>query len=125
MDLAPFDVDVIEAVATESGVSTGTVRELVEAHQTLVRENPGVTDLVYEWRNYLGYDPLVARTTEAYHLVVLPHIWEEFGDALDLSAEELDRLQRVHDRQARRGARDRGEDESVYDGGAPIVLARD
>lgn len=125
MDLAPFDDDVIASVAAETDSTPAVVRDLVVRHQSLVRETPGVSDLVYEWRNYLGYDPLVARTDEGYHLAVLPHIWEQFGDALDLSPADLDRLERVHDRQARKAARERGDDESVYDGSTPIVLAHD
>lgn len=125
MDLPPFDEAVIDAVAGETDSTTEAVRELVVRHQALVRDNPGVADLVYEWRTRLGYDPLVERTDDAYHLVVLPGIWEEFGDALDLSPAELDRLERVHDRQARRAARRRGGDESVFDGAAPVVLARE
>lgn len=125
MDLTGFDEEVIEAVAAETSVDPQAVRELVVRHQSLVRENPGVKDLIYEWRNYLGYDPLVARTDDAYHLVVLPEVWEEFGDALDLSPEALDRLKRVHDEQARRAARERGDDEAVYDDAAPVVLLRE
>lgn len=122
--LAPFDGEVIEAVAAETGRDPAAVRELVARHQRAVRENPGVADLVYEWRRYLPYDPLVARADDAYHLVVLPRVWEDFGRA-GFSERELDRLGRVHDRQARRAARARGDDESVFDGGAPVVLARD
>lgn len=125
MDLEPFDEDVIATVARETDSTTDAVRQLVGRHQRLVRENPGVTDLVYEWRNYLEYDPLVARTDDAYYLVVLPRIWAEFGEALDLSSAELDRLELVHDRQARRNARERGDDESVYDGARPVVLERE
>lgn len=122
MDLPAFDEAVIEAVAAETAEDPQAVRELVVRHQSLVRETPGVKDLVYEWRNYLGYDPLVARTDDAYHLVVLPAVWEEFGDALDLSPADLDLLKRVHNEQARRAARERGDDETVYDGATPVVL---
>lgn len=123
--LAPFDDAVVGSVAAETGGDAAALRALVARHQRAVRENPGVSNLLYEWRRYLAYDPLVARTAEAYHLVVLDRVWEEFGASLGLSGVELDRLKRVHDRQARRDARARGDDESVFDGAAPILLTRD
>lgn len=121
--LAAFDDEVVEAVASEEGVDADELAALVARHQESVRELPGVTDLVYEWRKYLPYDPLVARTDEAFHLVVLPAVWEEFERG-GFSAAEVGLLRAVHDRQARLDARGRGDDESVYDDAAPIVLTR-
>lgn len=122
--LAPFNGEVIEAVSAETGRDPAAVRELVARHQRSVRENPGVADLVYEWRRYLPYDPLVVRADDAYHLVVLPRVWDDFGRA-GFTEPELDRLKRVHNRQARRAARARDDEETVFDGAAPVVLTRE
>lgn len=118
--LAAFDDELVEAVAVEVDCRPEELRGLVRRHQTLVRETPGVDDLLYEWRKYYPYDPLVVRTERAFHVVLRERVWEEFTDRLGLSTVEHHALLAVHDRQARSVA----DDESVYDGGAPMVLTR-
>lgn len=118
--LTAFDDVLLEAVAAEVDCSPEALRGLVRRHQMLVRETPGVDDLLYEWRKYYPYDPLVMRTEQAFHVVLRERVWEEFTDRLGLSPTERGALLAVHDRQARADA----DDESVYDGGAPMVLTR-
>lgn len=122
--LAPFDDEVVAAVAERTGTSTAELRTLLRRHQESAREFPGVDNLVYEWRKYLPYDPVVARTDAAFHCVVLPEVWGDFGDALGVDDSEFERLLAVHDRQARRAAEERGEDTAVFDGGTPMLLTR-
>jgi hypothetical protein len=98
--LAPFDEAVIAAVADERGFDEETVVRLLRRHQETARDNPGVDDLVYEWRTQFHEDPLVEQTEEAYYLAVREHVFAEFGDYLDLSDDELAALRSAHDRQA-------------------------
>lgn len=99
--LAAFDDDVVAAVAAERDLSAASLSELIERHQRLVRELPGVEDVVYEWRKTLPDDPLVERREAAYYLAVAPAVWAEYGEALDADAADLDALRAVHDRQLR------------------------
>lgn len=122
--LAAFDPSLVAEVAAEEGVETEELRDLLRAHQETVRERPGVDDLVYEWRRTLPYDPLVARTDAAYHVALVTEVWEEFLAHLEFDARERRALVAVHERQARSAAAARGDDESVYDGAAPMVLTR-
>lgn len=123
--LAPFDDDLVADAAAATGLDADEVADALREHQASVREYPGVDDLIYEWRRGMAYDPLVERTAAAYYLVVLAHVWTEFGDRLGLGDDRLAAVRAVHDRQARRDATDLGVDESVYDDAAPIVLARE
>lgn len=118
--LAAFDDAVVDAAAAEVDCTPDALRDLVRRHQLLVRENPGVDDLLYEWRKYYPYDPLVARTDRAFHVVLRDRVWTEFTDRLALSDAEREALLAVHERQARAEA----DDESVFEGGAPMVLTR-
>lgn len=118
--LAAFDDEVVEAAAAEVDCSPDALRDLVRRHQALVRETPGVDDLLYEWRKYYPSDPLVARTDRAFHVVLRDRVWTEFTDRLALSPAERRALLAVHERQARAEADDGG----VLDGGAPMVLTR-
>lgn len=123
--LAPFDDATFEAVAARTGTDPAALRALVRRHQESARDLPGIDDLIYEWRKFLPYDPVVARTGDAFHCVVLPTVWDDFADALDLDDADLERLLAVHDRQARRAAEARGESTAVFDGATPIVLTRE
>lgn len=118
--LAAFDDRVLEATAAEVDYSPDALRELVRRHQALVRETPGVDDLLYEWRKYYPYDPLVARTDRAFHVVLRDRVWTEFTDRLGLSSAERRALLAVHERQAHAEA----DDGNVLEGGAPMVLTR-
>jgi hypothetical protein len=99
--LAPFDEGVVATVADERGMEASAVTTLVERHQQTARDNPGVEDLVYEWRTQFHDDPLVEQTEAAYYLAVREHVFEESGDYLDLNDDELATLKAVHARQVR------------------------
>jgi len=99
--LAAFDGDVFETTAGEVDHDEDRLREIARAHQGGVRNLPGVDDIVYEWRNQFHQDPLIYRTDTVYVLALQNHVWEEFGDSLDLTDADLDALQSLHDRQAR------------------------
>lgn len=122
--LAPFDDDVVAAVAAETGGSEASLWEALGRHQAYADSLPSVDDLVYEWRTQLPYDPLVTRTDEAYYVALLPGVWNEFGEQMGLSGATITRLREVHDRQARRVADERGEPTDPYEGAAPMVLSR-
>jgi hypothetical protein len=99
--LAAFDDGILESVADGTGLTAGQLRELARRHQDGVRDLPGVDNIVYEWRNHFHMDPLVGRTDAVYVLALRDHVWEEFADRMDISAEERAALEEVHDRQAR------------------------
>jgi hypothetical protein len=123
--LAPFDDDIIAAVAERTGTEPAHLRGLLGRHQQSVRDLPGVDNLVYEWRKYLPYDPVVARTETAFHCVVLPEVWGDFADTLDIDDADFERLLAVHDRQARRSAEARGASTEPFDGATPMILTRE
>jgi hypothetical protein len=122
--LAAFDDGVLATVAAREGLAESELRALVRRHQASVRSSPGVDNLVYEWRRGLAYDPVVARTERAYHVVLLDRVWAEFASELGWSDSERAALRAVHDRQARAATAARGDDTGVFDGGAPMVLTR-
>lgn len=122
--LAAFDDDLVEHVATAEEMEVTVLRAALRRQQEHARSLPGVDDLVYEWRRFLPYDPLVHREETAYYLVFLPSVWEEFGEQLSFDDATLAAVRSVHDRQVRRTLSAVGEDESVVDGGAAMVLTR-
>lgn len=122
--LAPFDDDIVTAVAARMDTTAAALRDLLRRHQRSARDFPGVDNLVYEWRKYLPYDPVVARTDEAFHCVVLPEVWGDFADSLDTDDREFEQLLTVHDRQARHDAEARGESTEVFDGATAMLLTR-
>jgi hypothetical protein len=67
-----------------------------------VRDNPGVEDIVYEWRSQFHEAPVLHQTPDAYYLRLRRHVWDEFADALDLAEVELEALLDVHEEQVRR-----------------------
>ena len=123
--LVPFDDDILTAVAERTGTEPTRLRDLLRHHQASARDLPGIDNLVYEWRKYLPYDPVVARTEEAFHCVVLPEVWSDFADVLEVDDEDFERLLAVHDRQARRAAAARGESTEPFDGATPMILTRE
>lgn len=122
--LDPFDSARLDEVAADHGLSADTLETLVVRHHAHADAMPGVDELVFEWRRFLGYDPLVARTEDAYHLAVDESIWWEFGEQLGLEDEAVEALVTLHDREARATARRRGESTEPYDRRAAMVLAR-
>jgi hypothetical protein len=99
--LSPFDDDVVALVADRHEPAPDRLRELLCAHQQQVRDNPGVEDIVYEWRSQCHEAPVLHQTPDAYYLRLRRHVWEEFADALDLADVELDALLDVHEEQVR------------------------
>lgn len=118
--LVPFDADLVELVAGRHDVTAEDLRELLASHQRQVRANPGVDDIVYEWRTQFHEQPLVTRTDDVYYLLVRDHVWDEFADALDVAEATMVAVNDVHEEQTRRdtGA-ERGPDERF------MILARD
>ena len=118
--LAPFDEDVLARVAGRHDVSRTTLETLLERHQRQARDNPGVEDLVYEWRSQFHEQPLVHRTPDTYYLRLRRHVWDEFADALDIPEAELFAVLDVHEAQVRAetGA-------EIGDEEAAMVLTRD
>ena len=110
--LRTFDDDIVALVADRHEPTVERLTELLRAHQEQVRDNPGVEDIVYEWRTQFHESPLLHRTEDAYYLRLRTHVWAEFADALDVAEVELDALIDVHEEQVRRetGA-ERGEND--------------
>lgn len=119
--LAPFDDDIVAAVAAEHGVGADRLRELLVAHQGLFRDRDArtVEDMIYEWRTSLPGDPLVARTDAAVYLDAPAYVWEDLLSWLDLDPgdDAAAALRAVH---ARQFAADR---EKPVDGA--VVVARE
>lgn len=117
--LAPFDDRIVETVAGRHDVTAEELRDLLRRHQRQARDNPGVEDLVYEWRSQFRGQPVVHRTVDAYYLRLRDHVWDEFADALDIPETELRAVLDVHEEQTRRitGA-------GVGDGQRLMVLGR-
>lgn len=122
--LAAFDDDIVEGVAAETDLPVSTLRDRLRRQQEHARSLPGVDDLVYEWRRFLPYDPVVRRESDAYYLVFTDSVWIEFGEQLSFDDATLAAVRTVHDRQLRRSLAAAEEDQSVADGGAPMVLTR-
>lgn len=122
---AAFDAALVAAVAAEHDLSSQTLAELLSRVQSYLAGFPGIEDLVYEWKRAFAYDPVVARNDERYVVVLLPYVWEELAGQLDLPGDELDALRAVHERQARAEFDARGADDSVFEGGQPMVLCRE
>ena len=96
--LAPFDLAVIRTTAQHNPVDEPTLREALTAQQRTMRENPGVEDLVYEWRKQYD-DPVLARTPAMFVLAVPPTVWEQYADYLDFEDETLAAVTAVHQEQ--------------------------
>jgi len=96
--LAPFDLAVIRTTAQHNPVDEAALREALTAHQRTMRENPGVEDLVYEWRKQYD-DPVLARTPAQFVLAVPPTVWEQYADYLDFEDETLAAVTAVHQEQ--------------------------
>jgi len=99
--LGPFEDDVIASVASRHDIPEADLRDAMAAHQSQARDNPGVEDLVYEWRSQFHEQPLLHRTGEAYYLRLRSHVWDEFADALDIPEATLQAVLDVHEEQTR------------------------
>lgn len=124
-ELAAFDADLFDEVADDHGVETDRLRALARTHQSNVRDLPGVEDIVYEWRSQFHWDPLLARTTDAYYLALPDHVWDEFAESLDATDAERAALVELHERQIRRDAPEVGADTGRFDSAEALVLTRE
>lgn len=120
--LAPFDVAVIRTAARDNDVEESALREALADQQQTMRENPGVEDLVYEWRKQYD-DPVLARTEDVFVLAVPPTIWEEYGDYLDIERSVLQAVVAVHQEQTIRS--DEVSPEALADAETVIVVNRE
>ncbi|WP_137286282.1 hypothetical protein [Halorussus salinisoli] len=104
-----------EPLAAFPDVKDESDRELAARHQVAVRELDGVTvdGLVYEYRTQFHRDPLVTQDGTAYFLSVRGHVWDEFGERMELGEEELERLKQVHDEQFRASVGQGASDEAM------------
>jgi len=75
--LRTFDDDVVALVAERHEPTAERLTELLRTHQTQVRDNPGVEDIVYEWRSQFHEAPLLHRTADAYYLRLRTDVHEE------------------------------------------------
>ncbi|WP_254271237.1 hypothetical protein [Haloarcula marina] len=120
--LAPFDEEVVRAVADANNVEYERLREAVADHQRTMRENPGVEDLVYEWRKQYD-DPVLFRSAETFIVGLPPTVWEDYGSYLGLDDYVLAALSAVHQEQTIRT-----EDvdlTALAEGYVPLVVGRE
>ena len=123
---APFDAQVVETAAAGSDLTPAALRAALQRLHEHAAATPGIDELVMEWRRFLPYDVLVARTEDAYYLAVADSVWSEFADQLGLTDAELAALRTLHERQTRRTLRahDGPDSPDALDERAALVLAR-
>lgn len=100
--LAAFDDDLLATVAGRHDLDEAALRDLLARHQQQVRDNPGVENIVYEWRSQFHEQPVLQRTDDTYFLRLRAHVWDEFADALDISEADLHAVLDAHEEQCRR-----------------------
>jgi len=103
---ALFDVDDIEAVATEYAIGAASLADALATHQQSVEDLPGIENIAYEWRKQYE-DPLLARTQSAYYFALPATIWHEFDFSTEVSDTQLTEALSVsdHTRFGKAGAR--------------------
>jgi len=99
--LAPFADEVVRGVAGANSVDEEQLRSALADHQRTMRENPGVEDLVYEWRKRFD-DAVLHRTPETFFMAVRETVWEEYGTHLGLDDYLLAAVVAVHQEQVLR-----------------------
>jgi hypothetical protein len=99
--LSPFDGEVIRSVAGTNGVDEEQLRSALADHQRTMRQNPGVEDLVYEWRKRFD-EAVLHRTPETFFMAVRETVWEEYGTHLGLDDYLLAAVVAVHQEQVLR-----------------------
>lgn len=99
--LAPFEDEVIRGVAGTNNVEEDQLRTALADHQRTMRTNPGVEDLVYEWRKRFD-ESVLNRTPETFFMAVRESVWEEYGDYLELDDYLLAAVVAVHQEQVLR-----------------------
>ncbi|RKS82618.1 hypothetical protein BDK61_1930 [Haloarcula quadrata] len=118
---APFDDDVVRGVAGTNSVDEERLRDALADHQRTMRENPGVEDLVYEWRKRFD-DAVLHRTPETFFMAVRETVWEEYGAHLGLDDYLLAAVVAVHQEQV---LRETAVDSSTIDENAvALVVSR-
>jgi len=120
--LDPFDVAVIRTAARDNDIEEPALREALADHQRTMRENPGVEDLVYEWRKQYD-DPVLSRTDEMFILAVPSTVWEEYGDYLEMERPLLQAVVAVHQEQTIRS--EEVDPEGLADAETVIVVGRE
>jgi len=119
--LAPFDDEVVRGVAGTNSVDEERLRDALADHQRTMRENPGVEDLVYEWRKRFD-DAVLHRTPETFFMAVRETVWEEYGAHLGLDDYLLAAVVAVHQEQV---LRETAVDSSTIDENAvALVVSR-
>jgi hypothetical protein len=119
--LAPFDDEVIRAVASENDVEEELLRDALADHQQTMRDTPGVEDLVYEWRKQFD-DPMLGQSEQTYFVAVRETVWDEYGSYLDLDDYLLSALAAVHQEQVLRTSE--LDLAGMKEGSVPIVVGR-
>ena len=99
--LAPFDDEVVRGVAGTNSVDEEQLRSALADHQRTMRENPGVEDLVYEWRKRFD-DAVLHRTPETFFIAVRESVWAEYGAHLGIDDYLLAAVVAVHQEQVLR-----------------------
>jgi len=99
--LAPFADEVVRGVAGTNNVDEEQLRSALADHQRTMRENPGVEDLVYEWRKRFD-DAVLHRTPETFYMAVRETVWEEYGAHLGIDDYLLAAVVAVHQEQVLR-----------------------
>jgi hypothetical protein len=117
--LAPFDDEVIRAVAGTNSVDEEQLRSALADHQRTMRENPGVEDLVYEWRKRFD-DAVLHRTPETFFMAVRESVWAEYGAHLGIDDYLLAAVVAVHQEQV---LRETAVDSSDIDADAVALVA--
>jgi len=120
--LAPFDLAVIRTTAQHNDVEESALRDALASHQRTMRANPGVEDLVYEWRKQYD-DPVLVRTPDVFILALPPTVWAEYADYLEFEDETLGAVTAVHQEQTIRT--DAVEFSSIPEGHLALVVARE
>ncbi|NLV06598.1 hypothetical protein GOC83_10710 [Haloarcula rubripromontorii] len=119
--LAPFDDKVIRGVAEANRVDEEQLRSALADHQRTMRENPGVEDLVYEWRKRFD-DAVLHRTPETFFMAVRESVWEEYGTHLGLDDYLLAAVVAVHQEQVLRETA--VESSAIGDNAVALVVSR-
>jgi len=99
--LSPFDDEVIRGVAGTNNVDEEQLRAALADHQRTMRDNPGVEDLVYEWRKRFD-EAVLHRTSETFFMAVRETVWQEYGTHLGLDEYLLAAVVAVHQEQVLR-----------------------
>ncbi|GCF12235.1 hypothetical protein Harman_01700 [Haloarcula mannanilytica] len=119
--LSPFDDEVIRGVAGTNNVDEEKLRSALADHQRTMRENPGVENLVYEWRKRFD-EAVLHRTSETFFMAVRETVWQEYGTHLGLDDYLLAAVVAVHQEQVLREAA--VDSDAIDEDAVAIVVSR-